>query len=119
MSEIEKEVEKNRKILTEKKTQLSSGQELLYNVEKKFIRSEIDHDAYTRWGNKYKNNIQTLEIAIDRLKSDHGEAYKIFDKQLDVFTDLKSLFHQFDTMEKREFIDLVFDSNLYYENGIY
>ncbi len=29
------------------------------------------------------------------------------------------MFHQFDTLEKREFIDLVFDSNLYYENGIY
>ncbi len=34
-------------------------------------------------------------------------------------TDLKSTYHKFDTLEKREFIDLVFDSNLYYENGMY
>ncbi|KLT65956.1 hypothetical protein AB669_07180 [Pedobacter sp. BMA] len=31
----------------------------------------------------------------------------------------KSIFYQFDTLEKQEYIDLVFDSNLYYENGIY
>ena len=34
-------------------------------------------------------------------------------------TDIKSVYHKFDTLEKREVIDFVFDSNLYYESGIY
>ncbi len=49
----------------------------------------------------------------------NGEAYGILNEQLDVLTDIKSVYHQFETLEKREFIDLVFDSNLYYENDIY
>jgi len=44
---------------------------------------------------------------------------KILNNLLDTFTDIKSVYHEFDTLEKREFIELVFDSNLYYENGIY
>jgi len=117
--EIERELENNRKAVTEKKSELAKEQELLYAVEEKWIKNEIDQETYQRWHLKYKSNIDNLQIAIARLNTNHREAYEILNKQLDVFTDIKSVYHKFDTQEKREFIDLVFDSNLYYENGIY
>ena len=117
--EIEKEVENNRKGLANKKAELAGEQEMLYAVEEKWIRNEIDQETYRRWYLKYKTNIDDLEIAIARLGTNHGEAYKILNNRLDAFTDIKSVYHEFDTLEKREFIELVFDSNLYYENGMY
>lgn len=47
-----------------------------YHIIERFSE-DIDLCVLNLLVNKYKNNIQTLEIAIDRLKSDHGEAYKI------------------------------------------
>lgn len=117
--EVENEFKKNKKILVEKNSELAGEKELLFAVEEKWIKSEIDQDTYSRWHNKYKNNIEHIEIAIARLKSDRSEAYRILERQLETFKDIKAIFHEFDTLEKREFIDLVFDSNLYYENGIY
>ncbi len=117
--QIEKELENNKKGLAEKQLELRKKQELLYAVEEKWIKSEIDRDTYQRWCNRYKDNIDNLKIAIERLNASHREAFEILNKQLDVLTDVKSVFNKFDTLEKREFINLVFDSNLYYENGIY
>lgn len=117
--EIEKEVENNKKRQEQKKLELIKEQELLYALEEKWIKSEIDGDTYKRWNNKYRGNIDNRETAIERLSANHSEAYNILNKQLDALTDLKVAFHKFDTLEKREFIDLVFDSNLYYENGMY
>ena len=117
--EIEKEVENNSKGLANKKAELAGEQEMLYAVEEKWIKNEIDQETYRRWYLKYKTNIDDLEIAIARLGTNHGEAYKILNNRLDTFTDIKSIYHKFDTLEKREFIELVFDSNLYYENGMY
>ncbi len=117
--EIEKELEHNRKVIAEKKLELTKERELLYAVEEKWIKSEIDQETYKRWHNKYKTTIDNLEISIERLNTNHSEAYEILNKELELLTDLKSTYHKFDTLEKREFIDLVFDSNLYYENGMY
>ncbi len=117
--QIEQELENNKKGLADKKSELAKEQGLLYAVEEKWIKSEIDQDTYKRWHLKYKGNIDNLQIAIERLQTNHSEAYEILNEQLDAFTDIKSVYHKFDTLEKREFIDLVFDSNLYYENGIY
>jgi hypothetical protein len=38
---------------------------------------------------------------------------------LDLLVDLKSLYNRATITQKREFVKLVFDSNLYYQDGIY
>ncbi len=54
-----------------------------------------------------------------RLEKTDTEAFKILDKRLELAGDIKYFYRKSDTLEKREFLDMVFDSNLYYEKGIY
>ena len=117
--EIEIAMESNRKILLEKQIELGKESELLLSVEEKYIRNEIDKDTYNRWNSKYKTNIDTLELAILRLKGNQKDVHKILNKHLSYLSDFKGIYEKSDTLEKRELIDLVFDSNLYYEKGVY
>ena len=48
-----------------------------------------------------------------------NEAHNILDRRTELLSDVKYIYNKSDTLEKREFIDMVFDSNLHYENGIY
>lgn len=36
-----------------------------------------------------------------------------------MLSDISTIYEHADTLQKREFVNLVFDSNLYYESGIY
>ena len=46
-------------------------------------------------------------------------SFKILEKNLNQLTDMKFVYSKANTLQKREFVNIVFDSNLYYENGIY
>jgi len=46
-------------------------------------------------------------------------AFNILDKNIEMLTDIKYIYTKADILAKREFVKQVFDSNLYYENGIY
>ena len=53
------------------------------------------------------------------LNTDKTRIYKAFYKNLKYLTNLDSLYERLDTLEKRELVNMVFDSKLYYENGAY
>ena len=74
---------------------------------------------YDRWCSNYSNDIISLKSAIDRLAKDQSMAYKILNKHMNMLTDIKYVYCQADTAMKREFINLGFDSNLYYQDGVY
>ncbi len=57
-----------------------------------------------------------LETFIFVLDTDKTKIYKAIYKNLD---DLGSIYTKLDTLEKRELVNMVFDSKLYYENGAY
>ncbi len=65
----------------------------------------------------YKDKIDSLDFAVMRLEKTDNEAFTILDKRLELAGDVKYIYRKSDTLEKREFLDLVFDSNLYYEKG--
>lgn len=56
---------------------------------------------------------------IERLTTDQSLAYTILEKNLKFLTGIPYVYSNSDTLQKREFINLVFDNNLYYENSIY
>lgn len=60
-----------------------------------------------------------MNSTIERLNTDQGHVFKILENKLELLTDLCHVYDSADTMQKREFVNLVFDSNLYYEKGIY
>ena len=118
-SAIQTEMEGNRKKLREKEQQLEDVQEKLFAVEEKWIKNEINRDTYERWYSTYNNSILNLKGATERLGKDHSKAFDILEKNLDLLTDMRCVYSQADTLQKREIVSIVFDNNLYYQDSIY
>lgn len=118
-SAVEAAMEGSKKKLKEKTHQLEEVQEKLLSVEEKWIKNEISRDTYDRWYSSYTNNILDLKGSIERLSTDQGKAFSILNKHLNLLTDMRYVYKQADTMQKREFVSMVFDNNLYYQDGIY
>jgi site-specific DNA recombinase len=91
----------------------------LFVVEEKWIKNEINKDTYDRWYATYNKNILNLKGAIERLSIDQILAFDILEKNLGLLTDMRYVYSTADTLQRREFINLVFDNNLYYQSGIY
>jgi site-specific DNA recombinase len=118
-SSIEDEMKANKIRVFEKKHELDEVQQRLNAVEEKWFKNEISKDTYDRWYSTYSTHILTLTAAIERLSTNHGKAFEILDSKLDLLSDIGYIYTKSDTLQKRSFVNLVFDSNLYYEKGIY
>lgn len=87
-------------------------------VEEKWINNEINKDVNDRWYTTYSEHILKLTLAIERLSINNEQAFEILDN-LNMLSDIGSIYEQADTLKKCEFVNLVFDGNLYYQEGIY
>jgi site-specific DNA recombinase len=116
---IEQEVKANKKKATEKKHELEEVQQLLNTVEGKWFKDEINKDTYERWYSTYSDQILNLTAAIERLSADQGKAFDILNSNLDLLGNIRQIYTKSDTLQKREFVNRVFDGNLYYQEGIY
>ena len=94
-------------------------EEKLHAVEEKWISNQIGRDTYERWSSTYNTEIFTIKAYIERYTRDQNQGYKILKKYLHHLGDMKFVYNQSDTIEKRALVSKVFDSNLYYENGVY
>ncbi|MDQ2863398.1 MAG: recombinase family protein, partial [Bacteroidota bacterium] len=116
---LETDLKSNKKKILEKKQLLEETQEKMYAVEEKWIKNEIARDTYERWYLTYNSTILNLKGAIERLGQNQGRAFTILQKNLEMLTNIKYVYSKADIMQKREFVNLVFDNNLYYQEGIY
>jgi len=113
------ELKGNKEKADVKKEELIETEKKLFLLEEKWINSEINRDTYDRWYASYKHTIEETKESIKRLSGNSSDAFKILQNHLDVITDVSNLYSSGTTLDKREFVKLVFDSNLYYEKGIY
>jgi len=116
---LEGAMKRQKRELFEKKTELEKVQEKLFAVEEKWISSQISKETYDRWCSNYNTEINSLKLMVSKLGKDESQGYKILSRHLNQLEDIKHIYNEADTLKKREFITLVFDSNLYYENGVY
>jgi len=116
---LQEEINTKGVVAKDKKKELDEIKGRLNAVEEKWINNEINKDTYDRWYSTYSEHIVKLTLAIERLSINHGQAFEILDRNLNMLSDIGSIYEQADTLKKREFVNLVFDSNLYYESGIY
>jgi site-specific DNA recombinase len=116
---VEKEIKSNREKLILKKEELVDTEAKLYTLEEKWISNEISRETYDRWYATYNYSSLNLKGAIQRLTSNVGDVYKILQKNMDFLTDIPYVYSRSTTLQKREFISMVFDTNLYYEKGVY
>lgn len=116
---IEKEVKTNKKKVVEKRNELEEIQQRLNAVEEKWFRDEINKDTYDRWYSTYSDHILTLMASIERFSINQGKAFEILESNLDLLGDIRHIYDRSNTLQKREFVNMVFDGNLYYQEGIY
>lgn len=116
---IEKEVKTNKKKAVEKRHELEEIQQRLNAVEEKWFRDEINKDTYDRWYSTYSDHILNLAASIERFSINQGKAFEILESNLDLLGDIRHIYDRSNTLQKREFVNMVFDGNLYYQEGIY
>ena len=116
---IEREMKANKLKASEKKRSLKITEERLKSVEEKWINNEITRDTYDRWYANYTHEILNLKGAIERLSMDQSVVFEILDRNLGALTNVGHIYSVSNTLQKREFVNLVFDNNLYYKDGIY
>lgn len=116
---IENEVKTNKKKAVEKRHELEEIQQRLNAVEEKWFRDEINKDTYDRWYSTYSDHILTLTASIERFSINQGKAFEILESNLDLLGDIRHIYDRSNTLQKREFVNMVFDGNLYYQEGIY
>lgn len=120
---IEKDIDKesilNKKGIVGKKEELDSVQDKLNAVDEKFITDQITRETYDSWITNYNSQILSLKATIQRMGTDMNKTFKILARHIDLLTDMKYVYTEADLHGKRELVKLVFDSNLYYFEGIY
>jgi len=116
---LEADMKSSKQKIVEKKRLLEDTQEKMFSLEEKWIKNEVSKDTYERWYSNYNSTILSTKEAIIRLGKNEGHAFTILEKNLEMLTDIRYVYSKADILQKREFVNLVFDSNLYYQNGIY
>jgi DNA invertase Pin-like site-specific DNA recombinase len=116
---ISEELSENKSTLATKKRELAKEEELLFAVEEKWIKGLIEKDTYNRWYSNYSTSIITLKGTIERIGKDQNTVFGLMNRNIDKLSDLKYIYSKSDMFKKQEIVKLVFDSNLYYQNGIY
>lgn len=116
---IEEEMKTNRKKAVEKKRELEEVKQRLHAVEEKWFKDEINKDTYDRWYSTYSDHILNLTAAVERLSVNPDKAFELLDNNLDMLSDVRYIYDKATTLQKREFVNKVFDGNLYYQEGVY
>lgn len=109
----------NKKILVRKKLELEQVSTQLQSIEAKWINNQIAYETYQKWFADLTQQRMLIKAQTDDLKRDDNELYMLMKHNIDRFTDLQFLYNNFETVDKQEFLRLVFDRKLYYQGGIY
>jgi hypothetical protein len=88
-------------------------------MEEMYVRKEIAFDSYQRLHTKYTDQQSQLKQEMDFLQKDENETFFILETQIEKLTDLNYLYEKASTTNKQQLIKLVFDSQLYYLEGVY
>ncbi len=116
---LNNEISNSKVRLKELQKELSDNEESKFLLEEKWIKNQITQDTYQRWYNNYNNTINSLRSQIDKMGNNSLGTFATLEKNLDMLADMKLIYEISDVNEKRELVNMVFNGNLYYENGMY
>lgn len=120
---IEKKINEQKQqqdqIITEKKKELSGLQQRLDNVEEKFINGDLDTEAYKKWSNRLHQEISICKNYITEISTPADEQLLFYRKTLPKLGQLSYHYQNADLHTKQAILRAVFNSELYYQEGIY
>jgi site-specific DNA recombinase len=111
---------KNRKLrVADLEKELDTDQQKLTTVEDKFFSGKVNEDTYGRWSKELTTRISQTKARLLQLGEDQYAMHKKMYGVLDRLTDLKFVYKSIGISDGQELLNLGFDRNLFYKEGIY
>lgn len=86
----------------------------LHSVEEKFIGNQMTFETYNKWHNELTSKEINMKMEIDRLTQDNSQTWLLLNAELDKLRDVTYIYKSATTVQKQEFVRLVFDSSLFF-----
>lgn len=116
---MDTQLRQNTETLRQKKQELQHAETMLISVEKKWIEDEIEHESYQRWYNDLTKKRIKLRAEIENLSQSKNNLNVLLHSELDKLSNLQDIYFNASTIEKQQFIRLLFDNQLYYQDHMY
>lgn len=116
---IEQSRSKQEQILADKKRELFGWQRRLDNVEEKFINSDLEIEAYKKWKARYMEEISIIRGDIQSLSRPMDQFARMFRDNLHKLGNMQFHYQSADLHTKQAILRQVFNSQLYYQEGLY
>lgn len=111
---VDKEV-----MLDEKKKQLRAVNQKLETLQEQFLERQWSAADYSKWNNRLHGEKVLIEKEIADLARPIELTWKLYAESLYRLGDLSSLYELADLHQKQAFVSMLFDSKLYYQDGMY
>lgn len=106
-------------MVTEKKQAVATIKKRIDSLEEKFLSNEIGSDTYKKWRERYAQELSVEESLLSDLQKPFRKIFDKFENALEFLTDLLYHYKRVDITTKQAFLRWVFNSELYYLDGIY
>ena len=106
-------------ILAAEKRQLSGLQQRVDSLEEKYISDKLDPETYFKWKARYQSEMSIIKKNITDASRPVDELLQFFRKTLPMLGNLHWHYEQADLHTKQAILRAVFNSQLYYHDGIY
>lgn len=109
----------NRLKLDKAKVDLSKVQSSLSLLEEKYINNRIEYETYSKWYSEYQSQISYLKAIIEKLSLGNREIDTLLHDAADKISNLNVYYQKASISAKQQLLNKVFDSKLYYFNGVF
>lgn len=116
---MEARLKENSKLIDAKRRDLHNLEKQIMSLEEKYIADRIHHDTYYRWHTEFTQKKVDIKYQMDKLSADQNESFLLMRAELPKLTDMKAVWEMAGTLQKQSMIKQVFDSQLYYREGVY
>lgn len=119
LSLMDEKLKENKVLVTAKKAELETTENMLHSVEQKFINNQLQFESYDRWHRELREKRMVLQSSITKMQQGEEQVYFLLNNNLHKLTDLKSIYTVSTTVQKQELLRQLFDNRLYYQNSSY
>lgn len=117
--EFDKKFKSDKMLLTAKKRELAEEENKLLSIEEKWVTNKITHDTYERWYRIITGNKISIKALIEQLSADKDVVFNLVKRNIEKLQDIGYFYKNCNTIEKQQLLKIEFDTNLYYQNGMY
>ena len=109
----------NENIIQSRKRELTGLQQRIENLEEKYITNQLDAATYHKWKLRYQSEVSIIKKYITDASRPADEMLSFLKATMPQLSNLQWQYDQADLHTKQAILRTVFNSQLYYHDGIY